>query len=128
MLYEPGVCNIGKNEIKKRYELAVSGFFLTALLFFLLYFYNFSAVWFVVLFVPLMFGFEGLYQGYLHFCAGFGMSGKYDFSGTKKEHGLVKDKQEHMRDMVKSMQINAYSVWSAVLVTILLMLLKAFLH
>ncbi len=128
MLYKPGVCNIGKNEIRKRYALAVLSFIITAVLFCLFYLYSFTTIWFVVLVFPLLFGFEGFYQGYLHFCAGFGMSRRYDFSGTRNEHGVVNDKKQHLKDLIRSMQINAYSIWSAVLVTILLVLLQAILH
>ncbi len=124
MLYKPGICNIGKNEIRKRYALGASGFILTAILFYLLYVYNFSTLWFVVLVFPMYLGFEGLYQGYFHFCAGFGMSGRYDFRGTRNEQGRVKNKKQHMQDLVRSMWIHVYSVWSAVFVTIVIVFLQ----
>ena len=40
-LYQPGECNLGKNEINKRYISGVVGFAVTIILTALLWYYNF---------------------------------------------------------------------------------------
>ena len=127
MLYKPGACNIGKNEIKKRYAFGVAGFALTAVLLFLYLYYNVSVGLFILLIIPLFAGFEGFYQGRLHFCAGFGMAGKYDFKGTRNEAGRVKDRKQHRLDVLRSMSIHIYSLYSAETVIVLLLIIHGLL-
>ena len=120
MPYKAGVCNIGKTEIRKRYAFGAAGFVLAAIILVWMSVSGFSHTWFALLAIPLFAGFEGTYQGALHFCAGFGVTGRYDFLGTRKEYGKVTSQKEHKADIMMSLKIHAYSLWSAVLVTIVI--------
>lgn len=60
-------------------------------------------------------GFEGFYQGYFKFCAGFAAASKYDFTGSGDSKGKVTDSGSHMKDMKKATDIHLYSVISAII-------------
>lgn len=114
--YQPGVCNIGKNEIRKRYGLAVVAFLISALFVFaaLLFKLPHWAMLFTI--IPLVMGFEGFYQGYFRFCAGFAAAGKYDFTGSGGSAKKVTDLASHRKDLQKAMQIHLYSIISSIIV------------
>lgn len=122
--YQPGVCNIGKNEIRKRYSLAVIGFVITAAIVSLVILSNSPRLWLLVSFISLFLGFEGFYQGYFHFCAGFASAGISDFTGSGGSKRKVNNSEFHKKDMQKAMQIHLYSfVSSVILVTIIYLVL-----
>ena len=126
--YEPGICNIGRTEIRKRYSFGAIGFILTVALFYYFMLSGMLTQWFVLLVIPLFAGFEGLYQGRMHFCAGFAMGGKYDLSGTRKDKGKVTNKTSHRLDITQAMKIHIYSLYSSELATVVLILLSAVLY
>ena len=117
-LYKPGVCNIGKNEIRKRYFWAVIGFILAVVVgIFLVEFNIYMPVSLSVLFFPFLLGFEGLFQARWKFCAGFASNRKFNFSGTADQVGKVEDDLDHHKDMLTAMKIHAYSVFLSLLFT-----------
>jgi fatty acid desaturase len=120
--YAPGVCNIGKNEIRKRYALAVAAFVIAAV-------YSYAVLAFalphwalLISIIPLLMGFEGFYQGYFHFCAGFAAAGRYDLSGSEDSKGQVTDAASHRKDLAKAGQIHLYSIISAIIVAAIIYL------
>jgi hypothetical protein len=121
--YEPGACNIGKAEIRKRYALAVAGFLIAAAFAYAVAVSHMPrwALFFSA--IPLILGFEGFYQGYLKFCAGFAAKGIYDFKGSGGERGKVKSKEEHWKDMKKAVMIHLYALISGAIVTVLVYIL-----
>ncbi len=120
--YMSGVCNIGKNEIRKRYSLAVSGFVIVALVSCAVLVYNLPRWALLLNFIPLIAGFEGFYQGYLRFCAGFAAAGLYDFTGSGGSRGKVADHESRMADLRKAVLIHMYSFVSMAIVTAILYL------
>ena len=120
--YKPGVCNIGKNEIRKRYAMAAIGFLISAAIVCAVVAYRLPLWTLLLLFLPLLFAFEGFYQGYLRFCAGFAAAGVYDFAGSGGSRGKVSDKEAHMRDMRKAIMIHAYAIFSSIALTIIIYL------
>ncbi len=114
--YQPGVCNIGKNEIRKRYALAAAGFAVSAIFVCLALLYGLPKWALFITFVPLVMGFEGFFQGYLRFCAGFAAAGIYDFAGSGGSRNKVADMESHREDLKKAMKIHAYSVFSSIVV------------
>ena len=89
-LYQPGVCNLGKNEVNKRYIGAIIGFGLTIIVSILLIFFKFFLPYSLIIdFIPLMIGFEGFYQAQNKFCVAFAARGIYNFYGTADEKGKV---------------------------------------
>jgi hypothetical protein len=115
--YEPGVCNIGRKEIRKRYALAVVGFAIAAIVSYIIL-SSYLPRWALLSsFIPLLVGFEGFYQGYLGFCAGFAAAGVYDFTGSGGSKSKVTDPESHKRDMKKANRIHLYSIISGMIVT-----------
>lgn len=116
--YIPGVCNIGKNEIRKRYLASLVGFVLVLLItYFLVSFDIFIPVSLVVLFFPFLLAFEGLFQARWKFCAGLASKNKYDFRGTADIKGTVEDEKDHWKDMQTAMRLHVYSVFLSLLFT-----------
>src|SRR5271157_4565094 len=85
--YSPGVCNIGKNEIRKRYAIGLVGLIVTAILVYVISLFSLPTWSLLACLVPLFLGAEGFYQGYFRFCAGFASRSIFDFSGSSTEKG-----------------------------------------
>src|SRR5271157_5416815 len=120
--YIPGVCNIGKNEIRKRYALGLAGFVLAAVVSYCIFSLAIPKWTLVFAFVLLVMGFEGFYQGYFHFCAGFAAAGIYDFAGSGGSRKKVPNSESHRNDMMKAYGIHLYSVVSAIVVLVFIYL------
>ncbi len=116
MEYEPGVCNIGVAEMRKRYLIGMVGFILAILI---LSFELPITSWIMAttLFLSLFVGFEGAYQGYLRFCSGFGLRGVYDMSEAGNDLQHVDDEDAHRKDMFKAVRIHLYAFLSALVLT-----------
>jgi hypothetical protein len=117
MEYTPGVCNIGMNEVRKRYTLAAASFAVTAVILYAILSSSMPHLVLLVSLIPLVIGFEGFYQGYLHFCAGFAAGGIYDFTGSGGSRNRVTDPKAHKKDMRMANKIHAYSILSALVIT-----------
>jgi len=115
--YRPGECNIGKNEIRKRYALGLVCLLVAGLLASVVFCLSLPAWSLLLCFIPLFLGAEGIFQGYFHFCAGFATRRIFDFSGSSDEKGAVTEKEAHNLDMRKAMRINLYSLAASAIVT-----------
>ena len=111
--YIAGKCNIGKNEIRKRYILSVFGFILTGLLTFFIVYLNLNSIYGFLVFISLVIGFEGFYQGHFKFCAGLAAEGVYDLTGSGGTRGKVNSKKAHNLDIKSAIQIHIYSLISS---------------
>lgn len=111
--YKPGVCNIGKNEIRKRYALAVVAFVLSAIVSYATISLNLPKFALILTFIFLIIGFEGFYQGYFKFCTGFAAAGLSDFTGSRSK---VTNSESHKKDMKKAMNIHLCSIISSIIV------------
>jgi hypothetical protein len=120
--YRPGVCNIGKNEIRKRYAIGFVGLIITGALVYAIARFSLPRWSLLVCFFPLVLGAEGFLQGYFKFCAGFAARSIFDFSGSSDEEGKVTDKEAHDLDMRKAMKIHLYSAVMAVVATAIIYL------
>lgn len=78
--YQPGACNIGRAERRKRYLSGVLGFAATALLVAAVATLQVSPTWLLASVAPLFVGFLGVLQARAGFCVGFAMAGVYDVS------------------------------------------------
>ncbi|HEX7490364.1 MAG TPA: hypothetical protein VF337_01530 [Candidatus Limnocylindrales bacterium] len=107
--YEPGVCNIGPAEIARRRRVGHVGLVVSIGLFAVLL--AVAAPHWTRLILILTAGpaATGYIQARLHFCAGFGSSGVYNFGelGTVQK---VADEEAHRRDRMRSLQIGLASL------------------
>ncbi len=116
--YVPGVCNIGKSEIRRRQAAGWTGLILTLVLFGLLAFIDAPRIWRLLIFIPAMIAAIGFFQASMQFCAYFGMSGVYNFEDVGKTDSVL-ESEFRAKDMRRSWQIIIYSVVAAILITAL---------
>ncbi len=107
--YEPGVCNIGPEEIARRRRAGHAGVIVSAVVLALLLAVA-APTWTRLVLVPTAaVAATGYLQAWLHFCAGFGSSGVYNF-GPLGSVQRVADPQARFRDRMRSLQIGLASL------------------
>jgi hypothetical protein len=107
--YQPGVCNIGPEEIARRRRSGHVGLAVSVALFVVLV--AVAAPHWARLLLVLTVGVSasGYLQAWLHFCAGFGSAGVYNF-GPLGIVNRVDDPQARRRDRMRSLQIGLASL------------------
>jgi hypothetical protein len=108
--YIPGVCNIGPAEIAMRKRLGWYGLILTIVLWALMVWLGISSWWRLLLFIPVFFSANGFLQGFMHFCAGFGMRGVFNFGSEVGKTDTVSQAEFRVKDRRKAQQIFLYAV------------------
>ncbi len=121
--YVPGVCNIGSAEITRRKRLGWIGVGATGILGSVLVFSHVPALWRLSLFVPAFIAATGFLQGFMHFCAGFGRRGVFNFGAQVGKTEEVEQAEYRRKDRQKALQIFAYSVLIAIVVATAVLLL-----
>lgn len=107
--YQPGVCNIGPAEIAARRRTGHVGVIATVTLLVLLVVLDAPAIWRLVLFLPAAVGASGYLQAAMHFCAGFGWQGVFNFGDELRRTQSVEDAAARAADRRKALQISALS-------------------
>ena len=107
--YQPGVCNIGPAEIRRRRQIGYLGLAGAGALAVLLLAIDAPTWARLAIALPVAAGLSGLIQARLRFCAGFGMSGlqNMDELGAQVQ---VEDAEARARDRRKALQINAATI------------------
>lgn len=108
--YIPGACNIGRAETKMRNLFGWLGLFITVILWALLAYYHAAAPWLLLLFFPAVLSASGFIQGTMHFCANYGMRGRFNVGSEIGKTGSVDSEEFRAEDRRKSGQIIRYSV------------------
>lgn len=80
--YQPGACNIGHAERRKRYLTGVAGFAAAALLVAAVATVHADRAWLLAAVAPLFVGVLGVLQARARFCVGFAMAGVFDVSAS----------------------------------------------
>jgi hypothetical protein len=117
--YIPGVCNIGPAEIKRRRRSGWFGFGVTILLWLAFWVFGVPAAWRLLLFVPAFLSAEGFLQAALHFCAGFGMKGVFNFGSELGKTEMVEQAEFRRKDQRKALLISLYSALIGIAAAIL---------
>lgn len=107
--YVPGVCNIGPAEIARRRRVGHAGLVVTAVLFAALIALATPHWARLLLILPAAGSASGYLQARLHFCAGFGSQGVFNFGPLGTTERVV-DPQARARDRLKSLQIGLASL------------------
>jgi hypothetical protein len=107
--YVPGVCNIGPAEIRRRRLFGHLGLAVSLALLAGLIALGAPHLARLLLIVPAAGAATGYLQAWLHFCAGFGSAGTYNF-GPLGTVTRVEDPAARARDRRKSMQIGLVSL------------------
>ena len=114
--YQPGVCNIGSAETARRMRSGWIGVGATGILSLVLVLFHVPTVWRLSLFVPAFFAATGFLQGFMHFCAGFGMRGVFNLGPQVGKTEEVEQPEYRSKDKQKALQILAYSALIAIVV------------
>lgn len=107
--YIPGVCNIGPAEIARRKQFGWFFLGVTILLWASLFIYRAPQPWRWLLFFPAMFSASGFLQAALHFCAGFGSRGLFNFGDEVGRTDTVEQAEYRRKDQEKARQIGWYA-------------------
>ena len=109
--YIPGVCNIGKKEIRRRKLFAIAGLLITVICILIMQVYHTNRAWRLLIFFPAASSATGFIQAYSKFCLAFGMKGVFNFgnigstfSTGQKEH-LKKDRKKAIQILSLSMAL-----------------------
>lgn len=107
--YIPGVCNIGKNEIKRREQAGWFGVITAVILYSLIVYLNAPRLWRLIIFIPTTMAAIGFLQARMHFCAYFGMRGVFNFSPAAGKTDTVEQAEFRAMDRRKAWKIIIYS-------------------
>ncbi len=104
--YKPGSCNIGSDEIKRRYNVGYSGIALIIVFILFVELLHLPRVYRIGIFIPAFYAFSGFVQGYNKFCFVYGWKGIASFRGRRKfisitdEMNLRRDRKNAIRIVV----------------------------
>jgi hypothetical protein len=107
--YQPGVCNIGPEEIARRRRAGHAGLIVSVALFGLLLAVAAPHWARLALVVTAGGSASGYLQAWFHFCAGFGSAGVYNFGPLGAVQQVV-DSGARARDRMKSWEIGLASL------------------
>lgn len=116
--YVPGVCNIGEAEIAQRKMIGWIALIVTVLYLLACYYFSLAPLWRFVAFLPASMSATGFLQGFMQFCAGFGMEGVFNFSSELRKTESVSQVEFRAADRKKALQIIAYSLLIGLVVAI----------
>lgn len=108
--YEPGECNIGPAERRKRRYAGYVGFLAGAVVVVAVPLLEFDPIWLLASAAPFYGGFLGILQARASFCAGFGLAGVYDVSDEGTDRIEVPDAAARRADRTRSLVIQLQAV------------------
>jgi hypothetical protein len=118
-VYIPGVCNIGPAEIAMRKRAGWIALIVTVLIWAALVFFGANHYWLFLLVLPASMSATGFLQAYLHFCAGFGMRGLFNFGLEVGKTETVQQQEFRAKDKKRAQEIFIYSILIGIVVALL---------
>jgi hypothetical protein len=106
--YQPGVCNIGPAEIRRRRNTGISGAVVSVALLVVFVVFNVPNPWRAIVLFPAGLSAAGFLQAAFHFCVAFGMTGLFNF-GTLGTQDAVHEKEYRRKDQQKALLIAGLS-------------------
>ncbi len=103
--YIPGVCNIGREEIRMRWMTGWIGLGITVAIWLGFIYFNSPALMRLWLFVPAFVSAIGLLQASLHFCVAFGAKGLFNFKPEVGKTESVDQAEFRAKDKAKAIKI-----------------------
>jgi predicted nucleic acid-binding Zn ribbon protein len=116
--YIPGVCNIGEAEIKQRKQIGWIGLLIVIVLWIVLDVYHVAYFWKIFIFFPASLSATGFLQGFMHFCAGFGLKGVFNFGPEVGKTDTASQAEFRAMDRRKAINIFMYSVLIGLVITV----------
>jgi hypothetical protein len=121
--YIPGVCNIGKAEVRQRWIAAWVGLVLSAAA--LLWFISVPVAWYLklLIFLPAVVGATSLQQALFQFCVKFGFEGVFNFGAEVGKTDSVEMAEYRRRDKAKALRMVVVGLLTAIVITAIALLL-----
>jgi hypothetical protein len=116
--YIPGVCNIGRDEIRVRALTGLVGLFITSILLIILIVVRAAPVIRVLVYIPAFISALGFLQAYFHFCAYFGLKSLFNFEKAGTTPEAIWDDDMRRLDRRRAWTIIAYAAVIAAGVTV----------
>jgi len=114
-VYQPGVCNIGPAEIRRRRLSGWIGAAIAVVFLALGFGLGWPAPWRLLVAVPVGLAASGFLQAAFRFCAGFGVRGLFNFGDLGAEE-QVHEGEYRRKDQRKALQIMGLSLLIAIVV------------
>lgn len=103
--YQPGVCNIGRDERRKRRVAGVAGFVGAVAYVGVVLWAGLPDRFLLGTFAFLFGGFVGVFQDYFRFCVAFGALARYDLSGSGGDVGSVAEREAVRADRKRALTV-----------------------
>lgn len=87
-VYQPGVCNIGPAEIRRRRVSGWLGLGIAVVFLALAFGLGWAAPWRLLVAMPVFLSAQGFLQAAFHFCVGFASRGLYNFGALGSEESV----------------------------------------
>jgi heme/copper-type cytochrome/quinol oxidase subunit 3 len=104
--YQPGVCNIGQAEIRRRRASGYAGLAVAAVFLAIAFVLGWPAPWRLLVALPAFLSAQGFLQAAFRFCVGFATRGLYNFGELGTEE-TVQEAEFRKQDRRKALQISA---------------------
>jgi hypothetical protein len=121
--YIPGVCNIGKAEVRQRWIAAWVGLILSGAA--LLLFIFVPVAWYLklLIFLPAIVGTTSLQQALFQFCVKFGFEGVFNFGAEVGKTDSVEMAEYRRRDKAKALRMVVVGLLAAIIITVIALLM-----
>lgn len=121
--YQPGVCNINKQEINKRRKIGQAGLIVYLVALIAVSLIQVDRFYRLFLFIPAISAATGYLQARNHFCVAYAMTGLQNADETSVEAERVSDKAAKKLDRRKALSINLQASTIAMILTVLALLI-----
>jgi hypothetical protein len=121
-VYQPGVCNIGPAEIRRRRLSGWIGLAVAVVFLVVAFAFAWPPAWRLLVALPVFLAAQGFLQAAFHFCVGFASRGLYNFGALGSEES-VQDAEFRKQDQRKAMQITLLATGIALVVAVVAFLI-----
>ena len=115
--YQPGVCNIGPAEIRRRRMSGWVGLAVAVGFLILAFALGWAAPWRLLVALPVFLSAQGFLQAAFHFCVGFASRGLYNFGALGSEE-TVHEAEFRRKDQRKALLITVLAFAIAAVVAV----------
>jgi len=115
--YIPGVCNIGRAEVRQRWVVGWIGLAATVAAWIACSVFEVAPVWRIALFIPASIAATGFLQAAWHFCATFGVLGRSNFGPMVGRTDTVEQAEFRRQDRRTALKIIVLSLLAGAVVT-----------
>lgn len=117
-VYQPGVCNIGPAEIRRRRTSGYVGLGLAVVFLVMAFALGWAAPWRLLVALPVFLSAQGFLQAAFRFCVGFASRGLFNFGELGSEE-TIHDKEFRRKDQRKALLITVLAFAIAAVVSVL---------